>query len=127
VTTHPPMKDETTTLAEIKRRITAFVDERDWQQFHDPKNLVMALASEVGELADIFRWVPSDKSLELATNSEQKQAVAHELADVMMFTLELASVCGIDLAQAIEAKSRINSERYPIEKSRGSSRKYNRL
>jgi NTP pyrophosphatase (non-canonical NTP hydrolase) len=119
--------DETTTLAELKRKITAFVDERDWQQFHDPKNLVMALTSEVGELADIFRWVPSDESLELATSSEHKQAVAHELADVMMFALELASVCKIDLAEAIETKSRINAGKYPIEKSKGSSRKYNQL
>jgi dCTP diphosphatase len=121
------MNDNTTTITHLKTLITEFVAERDWQQFHDPKNLVMALSSEVGELADIFRWVSSDKSITLATDPENKQAVANELADVMMFALEFASVCGIDIAEAIDAKSKINAEKYPVAKSKGSSKKYDRL
>jgi len=121
------MNDETTTIADLKKLIATFVAERDWEQFHDPKNLVMALTSEVGELADIFRWVTSEKALELALDREHAQGVANELADVMMFALEFASVCGIDVVSAMNTKLLINTEKYPVSKSKGSSRKYNQL
>lgn len=121
------MNDEKTSVAELKDLVSRFVEERDWSQFHDPKNLVMALASEIGELADIFRWVANDKSLEAAMDPENAQAIANELADILMFALEFASVCGIDLTNAIHAKLRINVAKYPIAKSKGSSRKYDRL
>ena len=121
------MDDKTTTVAELKTLVATFCQERDWEQFHDPKNLVMALASEIGELADLFRWVSNEKSRETAVGQEMAESVAHELADVVMFALEFASVCRIDVARAIESKLKINAGRYPIDKAKGSSVKYNRL
>ena len=121
------MDDKTTTLAEIKAVIFAFAEERDWGQFHDPKNLVMAIASELGELADHFRWVTNQDSRRVAQERESAAAIASELADIMMFAFEFATVGGIDVAAAIEAKLKVNSERYPVEKARGTARKYNQL
>jgi NTP pyrophosphatase (non-canonical NTP hydrolase) len=119
--------DQTTTLAEIKAAISAFAAERDWQQYHDPKNLVMAIASEVGELTEHFRWVTNEESHNTALDPQNAEAVAHELADVLMFALEFASVCGIDITSAISEKLRINADRYPVAKAKGSSRKYDQL
>ncbi|MGI9473571.1 MAG: nucleotide pyrophosphohydrolase, partial [Rubripirellula sp.] len=75
--------DDATTLSDLKRSVSDFVRERDWEQFHDPKNLVMAMTSEVGELADLFRWVDSQRSLELAKSAEYSSQVAQELADIV--------------------------------------------
>ena len=119
--------DNETTLADLKHSISQFVDERDWLQFHDPKNLVMAMTSEVGELADHFRWVNNNESHDLATSPENAKDVADELADILMFAIEFASVCKIDIASAIAGKLEQNALRYPIEKSKGSSKKYNRF
>lgn len=121
------MNDKNTTLADIKEMVTEFADQRDWHQFHTPKNLVMALASEVGELSDIFRWETGDQSKQTAIDPQTSQAVASELADVMMFAVEFASVCEIDIASAIKAKMKLNAERYPVEKSKGSAKKHNQL
>ena len=119
--------DQTTTLEEVKAAIAAFAAERDWQQFHDPKNLVMALTSEACELAEHFRWVTNEESHGTAVDQENAEAVANELADVVMFAFEFASVCGIDIVSAISAKLEINAARYPVAKAKGSSRKYDRL
>jgi len=119
--------DNETTLADLKRTISQFVEERDWLQFHDPKNLVLAMTSEVGELADHFRWVKNTESHALATSPEHSQDVADELADILMFAVEFASVCKIDIASAIADKLDQNAVRYPIDKAKGSSEKYNRF
>jgi dCTP diphosphatase len=119
--------DHTTTVAELKAAVGTFVAERDWQQFHDPKSLVMALASEVGELADHFRWLTNEQSRDVAVDPEHAEAIAHELADIMMFAVEFAAVCEIDIASAITAKLEINEARYPVAKAKGSNRKYDRL
>ena len=119
--------DTETTLEEIKQMISGFVEERDWLQYHDPKNLVMALMSEVGELADQFRWVNNSESRSLATSPEHAEEVADELADIMMFAIEFASVCNIDISTAIASKLKKNAVRYPIDKAKGSCKKYDRL
>ena len=93
--------DSDTTLREIKQMVSQFVEERDWLQYHDPKNLVMALMSEVGELADQFRWVKNTESHALAASPDHAEEVADELADIMMFAIEFASVCNIDISAAI--------------------------
>ncbi len=119
--------DRDTTLREIKQMVSRFVEERDWLQYHDPKNLVMALMSEVGELADQFRWVNNSESHTLATSPDHADEVADELADIMMFAIEFASVCNIDISTAIASKLEKNAMRYPIEKAKGSCKKYDRL
>ncbi|HBV61428.1 MAG TPA: NTP pyrophosphohydrolase [Rhodopirellula sp.] len=119
--------DTETTLHEIKQTISGFVEERDWLQYHDPKNLVMALMSEVGELADQFRWVNNSESHALAASPDHAEEVADELADIMMFAIEFASVCNIDISTAIASKLKKNAVRYPIDKAKGSCKKYDRL
>ena len=104
-----------------------FIKEREWQPFHDPKNVAMALASEVGELLDLFRWVKSDQAFKLLEDQETLGSVREELADIAMFIFDFATICDIDLTEAVNEKMRLNAKRYPIEKARGIAKKYNQL
>ena len=114
-------------LDRIRDALRAFVDARDWRQFHDPKNLAMAVASEAGELLAHFRWTPGERSLASLSDPRTRAAVEEEVADVLLLLVEFADVCGIDLAAAAERKLALNAARYPVEKSRGRSEKYDRL
>ena len=113
-------------IAELQRKILAFVAAREWQQFHDPKNLAMAVAVEAGELMDHFRWVRSDDARKVLDDPRTRGEVEEEVADVAILLLEFAAVCGIDLAQAVERKLEINGRKYPVELSRGRSEKSGR-
>lgn len=104
-----------------------FAQERDWEQFHSPKNLVMALTGEVGELNEIFQWLTEAQSCEAAHAVETAQAVQDELADVLMYLLRLASVLGVDMNAAVAQKLRKNALKYPVAQSRWSRRKYRDL
>jgi NTP pyrophosphatase (non-canonical NTP hydrolase) len=112
--------DKETTLSAIKEEVLAFVRERDWERFHSPKNLSMALAAEAGELLEHFLWETPEGSHERATAEE----VADELADIVIYAIEFANMTGIDLSSAIRSKMRKNAEKYPVEKARGNARKY---
>ena len=122
-----PMTDGKTTVAELRERVLAFVHERDWEQFHSPKNLSMALAAESGELMEHFLWAESKASLDVARDPKKRPAIENELADVVIYALEFANICGIDLAAAIGAKMASNAKKYPVEKSRGRADKYTEL
>lgn len=110
-------------LFELKLAMRQFAEERDWDQFHSPKNLSMALASETGELLDCFRWLTEEVSYQL--DDQQTQAVKEELADVLLFTVRLADKLGIDLLLAAKDKIVKNEQNYPIDKVKGSAKKYN--
>ena len=98
-------------LSEIQQRVAAFRDERDWEQYHDPKSLVVALTAELGELAEHFLWLTSDESRQL---SEKVRAeVGQEMADVALFLLNLANSLDLDLGDEIERKIELNAVRYP--------------
>ena len=112
-----------TDFESMQDRIQQFVDERDWSQFHSPRNLVLALVSEVGELADLVRWKSDDQEL----SSEEKQAAALEIADIAIFLVRLSKVIGIDLIQVMGEKIDINEKRYPLNKSKGNATKYTEL
>ena len=112
-------------LDDLTARLRAFARERDWEQFHAPKNLAMALAVEASELMEHFQWLTERQSGELSP--EVKQKVAAELADVFIYTVRLADRLGVDLAPAVEAKIIANAAKYPVEKSRGSAKKYTEL
>ncbi len=116
--------DEVRTLKELKKAVAAFARERDWERFHAPKNLSMAMAAEAGELMEHFLWADAEQSHQTAKNSKE---VADELADVVIYALEFANITGLDLASAIEAKMGENARKYPVEKARGNSRKYTEL
>ena len=114
-------------LADLTERLRAFVTERDWEQFHSPKNLSMALAGEAGELLELFQWLTQEESRALADSPEQMAKVREELADILIYLVRLADVLGVDLEAAALAKIETNAERYPVEKARGRATKYSDL
>ena len=118
------------TLIDVDGAIVAlrqFAEERDWQQFHSPKNLVMALSGEVGELTEIFQWMTEAESGNAASDPKTANAVRDELADVALYLIRLADVLGVDLNSAITNKLAANAAKYPVELARGVSTKYNEL
>jgi len=117
-----PPEDRMQALA---RALQQFADARDWGPFHSPKNLASALVVEAGELLEHFQWLTEDQSRQLA--SGQKQAVAHEMADVLLYLVQLSTVLGIDLMDAARAKMALNAQKYPVDQARGHSRKYDAL
>jgi NTP pyrophosphatase (non-canonical NTP hydrolase) len=119
------MSSDSTTLAELSRKLAAFAAERDWDQFHNPKNLAMALAGETGELIEHFQWLTFEEAADLP--SQTREEVALEAADVLLFLLRLCDKLGIDLAAAAERKLAINALRYPVDQSRGRATKYDKL
>jgi len=119
--------DSSTTLAEIKTRVLAFARERDWEQFHAPKNLSMALAAEAGELMEHFLWATPEASRIVAQDAAKRRKIEEELADVVIYALEFANMTGIDVAAAIETKMAANAAKYPVEKAKGRSDKYTEL
>lgn len=119
------MTDSQPTLHELQQRLAAFVAERDWEQFHSPKNLTMALCSEAGELSEHFQWLTEAQSREL--EPEQFEAVSQELADIQIYLLLLARNLDIDLLQATAEKIEKNAKKYPAAQSRGHARKYTDL
>ena len=109
-------------MKELLAQIKQFNDERDWEQFHSPKNLVMALMVETAEIGEIFQWLSEDASKNLS--EDRLKRVSEELGDVFIYLVNLADKLGIDLNKAAMEKLKKNSEKYPAEKVRGSSRKY---
>ena len=107
------------TLDDLTDALRRFVAARDWQQFHDPKNLAMLLASEAGELVAEYRFVAGDASDALSRQPEARARIADEIADVTIAVLLLADRIGLDLVPAVEAKIAKNGLRYPVEASRG--------
>lgn len=112
-------------LARFKAELAQFVAERDWAQFHSPKNLTMALAGEVGELLEHFQWLSESQSEALST--EQLEEVAMELADIQIYLVNLSSRLGIALGPAVRRKMHLNALKYPADKARGRAIKYDRL
>ena len=112
-------------LEHLRESIAAFAAERDWDQFHNPKNLAMALAGEAGELLEHFQWLTFDEAANLAPATRDE--VALECADVLLFLLRLADKLGINLVAAAEKKLALNALKYPVEKSRGKATKYDKL
>jgi NTP pyrophosphatase (non-canonical NTP hydrolase) len=108
-------------LEQLRTRLADFAERRDWQRFHSPKNLSMALIAEAAELVEHFQWVTEDDSWQL---DPRKQAeVSHELADILIYLIRTADQLGVDLIAAANHKILINEERYPIEKVRGKARR----
>lgn len=111
--------DDNTTVAELRKLIADFVAERDWSQFHSPKNVSMALAIEAAELMEHFQWLTIEDSRRLADEPEKLAEVAAELADVIGYAFALANELGLDVSKAIRTKMVKNAEKYPAEKYRG--------
>lgn len=118
------MADHVSTLEELKQSVAAFAEEREWIQYHSLKNLAMSISIEASELMERFQWVDNPESNTLVDDGDARQAVEDELADVLIYALQFANRAGIDLSQAIERKMAINAAKYPVEKSKGKSDKY---
>ncbi len=121
------MKDVDTPLQDIKDRVLAFAQERDWEQFHSPKNLSMAISAEAAELLEHFLWQSPEASRADMTDETLRAKVEEELADIFIFAIEFANVTGINIAAIIEAKMALNAQKYPVDKAKGRSEKYTDL
>jgi len=109
----------------LSKKLQEFNKERDWEQFHSPKNIAMALSVEVSEIVELFQWMGKEESYDL--KEEKFQRLKNEIGDVFLYLLLLASKYDIDLVEVGRAKLKRNEEKYPVEKSRGSAKKYNEL
>ncbi|KAK8807079.1 hypothetical protein WA158_003838 [Blastocystis sp. Blastoise] len=117
--------ESSTTFEEIRNKIENFATERDWNQFHSPRNLALALTGEVGEVCEIFQWKDkvSDGVPELS--DKEKTHLAQEISDVLIYTIRLADKCGIDLPIEVMKKIELNAKKYPVERVKGCNKKYN--
>nr|WP_209707935.1 nucleotide pyrophosphohydrolase [Crossiella equi] len=111
----------------MQAMLSKFISERDWDRFHTPKNLAMALVGEVGELAEVFQWLTDEEAEQVMTDPERAVKVRHEMADVLSYLLRLATVLDVDLEAALREKGQVNVARYPVERSKGHMTKYTRL
>ncbi|KAI3794892.1 hypothetical protein L1987_37533 [Smallanthus sonchifolius] len=114
-------------LSELKKKMAEFAKERDWDQFHTPRNLLLALVGEVGELSEIFQWKGEVPRGLLGWEDEEKQHLGEELSDVLLYLVRLSDICGVDLGKAVLRKLEINATKYPVKLSKGSSKKHNQI
>jgi NTP pyrophosphatase (non-canonical NTP hydrolase) len=113
---------EQTEVKELMLALRKFAQDRDWEQFHSPKNLSMALSVEASELLEHFQWMPDQASY--ALGEAKQHLVAHELADIFIYLLRISDQLDVDLMSVTKEKMKINNERYPVSKVKGSSKKY---
>jgi NTP pyrophosphatase (non-canonical NTP hydrolase) len=114
-----------TELESIKLRLREFAKERDWDQFHSPKNFSMAMIVECAELVEHFQWLTDEQSKNLS--EETLDEISLEMADIMIYLIRLADKLDVDLLDSVNRKMKLNAEKYPIEKSKGLATKYNKL
>ena len=112
-------------LQELQQLIRQFCEDRDWNQFHTPKDLAIGISTEAAELLDIFRFKSENQIQALLTQPESRKKIENELADVFFFVLRFAQMNNIDLKAALESKMKMNAEKYPVATAKGSNKKYN--
>jgi NTP pyrophosphatase (non-canonical NTP hydrolase) len=118
-------KDHERKLIELKEKIKDFCDKRDWDQFHNAKELAIALSIEASELLEIFRWKNPEEVKELFNNPKKKEDIEDEMADILYFLVRIAQLYDIDLSETLDRKMEKNDKKYPVEKFKGSNKKYN--
>lgn len=116
--------DELINISDLRRKLERFASERDWDQFHNPKNISMALSVETSELLEIFQWVDGNASREESFLHKNKEAISDEIADVFLYLLRLSTLCGVNFEKSIKNKMIKNEQKYPAELVKGSSKKY---
>lgn len=107
---------------ETINQILKFRDDRDWKQFHNPKDLAISISLEAAELLEVFQWSGAD-----ASNINKQEKIKEELADVINYCVLMADVCGLDIDEIVQEKLKVNNMKYPVEKAKGKSDKYNKL
>ena len=113
------MTDSETTVVQLRKLVNDFVDQRDWHQFHTPKNLAMSISIEAAELMEHFQWLSLDESRAVANDAEKLAAVGEELADVVCYALAMSNELGLDLSTTVSDKMAKNALKYPAEEFRG--------
>lgn len=113
-------------LEEIRRRLAEFAGERNWDQFHTPKNLSMALSAEAAELLEIFQWLTDEQSKQIVKNDKEMALITQEIADVFIYLVRLADKLGVDIEKAVLDKIDQNEKKYPIELAKDNATKYNK-
>ncbi|KAJ1279175.1 hypothetical protein BS78_04G135100 [Paspalum vaginatum] len=111
-------------LEALRKRMADFARERDWEQFHSPRNLLLALVGEVGELSEIFQWKGEVPKGLPGWDETEKEHLGEELADVLLYLVRLSDMCGVDLGKATLRKMEINARKYPVGQCKGSSKKH---
>jgi NTP pyrophosphatase (non-canonical NTP hydrolase) len=117
--------DDKNTIFEMKEKVRLFCEDRDWDQFHNAKDLAIGIVTEASELLDCFRFKSESDIDEMFKDINKKQKILEEVADVLFFTLRIAQRYNIDLSTELEKKIKKNNEKYPVEKAKGSNKKYN--
>ena len=117
------MSDQTTTVADLRAMMKKFVDERDWSQFHNPKNLSMAIAIEAAELMEHFQWIEGHRAGDIRDAADEFQLVREELSDILAFALSFANALDIDISDALQEKMVKNAKKYPADEFRGRFRR----
>ncbi len=112
-------------LEKIKLRLRQFAEKRDWEQFHSPKNLSMALSAEVAEIVEHFQWLTEEQSKNLP--SDKLEEVETEVADTLIYLIRLADKLGVNLITAAQSKIEVNEQKYPVDKAKGNAKKYTEL
>lgn len=120
-------RDHETKVHELKDKVKKFCDDRDWDQYHGAKDLAIGIITESAELLEHFRWKSEKEVNELFDKGEKKEEIEDEMADILYFLLRLAQRYGIDLSEVLEKKMRKNEKKYPVEKYKGSNKKYDEL
>lgn len=118
-------EDQTTSIADLKKSVKAFCEARDWDQYHNAKDLAIGVSTEAGELLDLFRFKSPEEVEAMFRDAWEREDIEDELSDVLFFLLRLGQKYDIDLAEALERKMEKNALKYPVEKTRGSNKKYN--
>lgn len=118
------VKDNERRIHELKEKIKEFCDARDWDQFHNAKELAIALSIEASELLEIFRWKTHEEVDELFKDEKKKEEIEDELADIMYFLVRIAQKYDLDLSEALDRKMEKNNNKYPVDKAKGSHKKY---
>jgi NTP pyrophosphatase (non-canonical NTP hydrolase) len=117
--------DHKTNIHELKEKVKKFCEDRDWDQFHNAKDLAIGIITESSELLEHFRWKNGKEVEELFKNPKKREEIGEEMADVLYFLLRLAQMYDIDLATELDKKIEKNNLKYPVEKAKGSNKKYN--
>ena len=114
-------------MVKVQQQLRDFAKERDWEQFHTPKNLATALAVEAAELLENFQWLTDKQARTVKDDVERMRRIEEEIADLTLYLLRLADVLSLDLQNAVDRKLAINADKYPADKARGNAKKYNEL
>ncbi len=119
--------DHKTNINELKEKVKQFCEVRDWDQYHNAKDLAIGIITEASELLEHFRWKNGEEVEKLLKNSNKREEIGEEMADVLYFLLRLAQIYDIDLATELDKKIKKNDKKYPVGKAKGSNKKYNEL